>query len=148
MLIAFYFVDPSNCRRFYHCFSAFALQSQPENCASSDYFNSIKRQCLKQTSSSQCFTTDCSKGEVQIYKPNPQFYIWCMDGRPLVGRCPTFETFSLAEGCHYTCKTHGFHQHEVETKYYYCFKEGTKWKYEVRDCPTGNFDPIKKQCVY
>lgn len=140
--------EPTNCRMFYHCYNMYQLISRPEYCVDKHYYNSKTRQCTKQTSSSQCWTTDCTKGSVQEYKPDPQFWIQCVLNRMFVNRCDKYLTFSLAAGCHFTCKSEGFFPHHDPTRYYYCYKNGSKLVYEERECPNGVFNPTTKTCDY
>lgn len=151
MSSSYFFSDPVDCRRYFDCFNfnkaPAILETQLQPCQNGYYYNSKNRGCVRQTSSSQCVTTTCAKGQIQVWTPDPQFWIMCYDNVPLMNRCSKFETYVIGKGCFYKCPGEGRYEHEDKYSYYECYKSGSDLISIVKKCSGGwPYNPKQRKC--
>lgn len=141
-----YFPDPVDCKKFYYCSaeSTTTWKLRTYTCPTGFAFSTAKNNCQKTIAACQTFT--CTKAnQMVVYKQNPAYYGFCT-GTSVATSMPVFkcpDTTSMAYnvktyGCEYQCKAEGYFTDSLdESKYYFCYREATVYKYIHEACPEG-----------
>lgn len=138
-----YYPDPVDCTKYHYCTkeTGDAYTANTYHCPKGFIYNLVLNNCIR--SAAVCKPFNCKANQMVSHSQYKSFYGYCKSDVPTsdmtVFKCD--DTFNMVFNektlkCDYQCKAEGYFADSSDpAKFYFCFRDGTVFKYTRETCP-------------
>uniref|UniRef100_A0A1B0D4B3 Uncharacterized protein n=1 Tax=Phlebotomus papatasi TaxID=29031 RepID=A0A1B0D4B3_PHLPP len=147
------FPHPTNCSQYYDCANGNAFLGE---CNAKQVWSGIGMMCKPKKLSTDCGTFNCNRypGQLRAYSINNAYYAWCgeiLNGEQeiIVLKCERPNEYFTGQMCEFQCKDVKLYADPLDAAWYYdCYRSGTTFVYEHRQCTLNRlFDEPSQSCI-